>query len=43
WPSYKTLQTNTILVLAGSAIFALLIFFMDVIWKFIVENVYDLV
>ncbi|MBC6993138.1 preprotein translocase subunit SecE [Neolewinella lacunae] len=43
WPSYKTLQTNTILVLAGSAIFALVIFFMDVIWDNLVTFIYDLV
>ncbi len=42
WPSYSTLQTNTILVLVGSAIFALLIFFMDVIWQFVVDFVYGL-
>ena len=42
WPSYSTLQTNTILVLAGSAIFALLIFGMDVVWQFVVNNVYDI-
>jgi len=42
WPSYGTLQTNTILVLVGSAIFALLIFCMDVVWQFIVDFVYGL-
>lgn len=42
WPSYSTLQTNTILVLVGSAIFALLIFGMDVVWQFIVDNIYGL-
>lgn len=42
WPSYSTLQTNTILVLVGSAIFALLIFGMDVVWQFIIDNIYDI-
>ena len=42
WPSYSTLQTNTILVLVGSAIFALLIFGMDVIWQFVVDNIYGI-
>ena len=42
WPSYSTLQTNTILVLAGSAVFALLIFGMDVVWQFIVDNIYGI-
>lgn len=42
WPSFSTLQTNTILVLVGSGIFALLIFVMDVVWKFVTNNVYDL-
>ena len=42
WPTYATLQTNTILVLVGSAIFALLIFGMDVVWQFIVDNIYGI-
>lgn len=42
WPSYSTLQTNTILVLVGSAIFALLIFGMDVVWQFVVDNIYGI-
>jgi preprotein translocase subunit SecE len=42
WPSYSTLQTNTILVLAGSAIFSVILFFMDVVWKFITENIYGI-
>ena len=40
WPSFSTLTTNTTLVLVGSAIFSLLIFFMDVIWKFITDAIY---
>ena len=40
WPSYSTLQTNTILVLIGSAIFALLILAMDFVWKNLVEIIY---
>lgn len=42
WPSFSTLQTNTILVLVGSAIFSLLIFFMDVIWKFVTDAIYSM-
>ncbi|MEM6395775.1 MAG: preprotein translocase subunit SecE [Bacteroidota bacterium] len=33
WPSFSTLQTNTVLVLIGSVIFALLILAMDLVWK----------
>ena len=40
WPSYSTLQTNTIMVLIGSAIFALLILMMDFVWKNVVEFIY---
>ena len=40
WPTYNTLQTNTILVLIGSAIFALLILAMDFVWKNIVDLIY---
>ena len=43
WPSYKTLQTNTILVLVGSAIFAYLILIMDFVWKNVVGFIYDTV
>ena len=42
WPSYNTLQTNTILVLVGSAIFALLIFGMDVVWQAVVDAIYGI-
>lgn len=42
WPSFSTLQTNTILVLIGSAIFSLIIFFMDVIWKFVTDAIYSM-
>ena len=42
WPSYNTLQTNTILVLVGSVIFALLIFGMDSVWQFIVNAIYGI-
>ena len=40
WPSFSTLQTNTILVLIGSGIFALLIAFMDFIWKYVTDFIY---
>lgn len=42
WPSYSTLQTNTVLVLIGSAIFALAILAMDFVWKNTVEFIYAL-
>lgn len=42
WPSFNTLQTNTILVLVGSAIFALLVFGMDAAWQFVVDKIYGL-
>ncbi|WP_116124940.1 preprotein translocase subunit SecE [Lewinella sp. IMCC34183] len=41
WPSYSTLQTNTIMVLTGSAIFALLILLMDFVWKNVVDFIYS--
>ncbi|TXF90149.1 preprotein translocase subunit SecE [Neolewinella aurantiaca] len=42
WPSYSTLQTNTILVLIGSALFAFTIMAMDFVWKNLVEFIYKL-
>lgn len=33
WPSFSSLQSNTILVLVGSVIFALIILLMDAVWK----------
>lgn len=33
WPSFSSLQSNTVLVLAGSFIFALIILLMDFVWK----------
>lgn len=42
WPSYSTLQTNTILVLIGSAIFAFTIMAMDLVWRNLVEFIYGL-
>lgn len=42
WPSYGTLQTNTILVLIGSVIFAFSILAMDVVWKNLVNFIYTL-
>ncbi|MEM7574259.1 MAG: preprotein translocase subunit SecE [Bacteroidota bacterium] len=40
WPSFSTLQTNTVLVLIGSVIFALLILVMDLVWKGVVDQLY---
>lgn len=42
WPSYSTLQTNTILVLIGSVIFAFAILAMDAVWKNLVNFIYTL-
>ncbi len=33
WPSFSSLQSNTVLVLVGSVIFALIILLMDFVWK----------
>ncbi|MEL6140456.1 MAG: preprotein translocase subunit SecE [Bacteroidota bacterium] len=33
WPSFSSLQKNTVLVLIGSVIFALVILGMDLVWK----------
>lgn len=33
WPSFSSLQSNTVLVLVGSFIFALIILVMDFFWK----------
>ena len=33
WPSFSSLQSNTVLVLIGSVIFALIILLMDLVWK----------
>ncbi|MEM8585681.1 MAG: preprotein translocase subunit SecE [Bacteroidota bacterium] len=40
WPSFSTLQTNTVLVLIGSIIFALLILAMDLVWKNVTDLLY---
>lgn len=33
WPTFSSLQSNTVLVLIGSVIFALIILLMDLVWK----------
>ncbi len=42
WPSYASLQSNTILVIVASVIFALLVLGMDAISKFVTDLVYGL-
>lgn len=42
WPSWSSLQSNTILVIVASIIFALLILVMDAISKFGTSSLYDL-
>jgi preprotein translocase subunit SecE len=40
WPSFSSLQSNTILVLVGSVIFALIILLMDAVWKTGIDFIY---
>ncbi len=42
WPSYSALQTNTILVIVGSIIFALLVLVMDLFSKAATDFIYGL-
>jgi preprotein translocase subunit SecE len=42
WPSWGSLQSNTILVLVASIIFALFILVMDAISKFGTDTIYGL-
>ncbi len=42
WPSWSSLQSNTILVVVASVIFALLILGMDAISKLITNQIYNL-
>jgi preprotein translocase subunit SecE len=42
WPSYAKLQQNTILVIAGSVIFALLILVMDIVSSQVTDFIYGI-
>lgn len=42
WPSFSSLQSNTILVLIGSFLFALIILAMDFVWKNGIDFIYGL-
>ncbi len=42
WPSWASLQSNTILVIIASLILALLIFLMDVVSRTILDAVYGI-
>lgn len=42
WPSYSSLQSNTILVLTASVIFALLVLVMDLVSKQVTDLIYGL-
>jgi preprotein translocase subunit SecE len=41
WPSWDELQESAILVMIASAIFAIAIALMDMLFKFSMENVYS--
>ena len=40
WPKYKELQSQTIIVLIGSVVFALLVYGVDLIFNFAMDAVY---
>lgn len=42
WPTFSELQTNTVLVLVASLVFALVVGVADVAFKNLMEVVYDL-
>jgi preprotein translocase subunit SecE len=42
WPSFSSLQSNTILVLIGSFVFALIVLAMDFVWKNGIDFIYAL-
>ena len=39
WPSWPNLQQTTVVVIVGMAIFTLLVFIMDAISKFILNDI----
>ncbi len=43
WPSWDNLMETTIVVLVGLAIFTLMVFVMDSISNFVMDNIYKLV
>ena len=42
WPSWTQLQSNTVAVLVASAILALIIMLMDMVFNFVMETLYQL-
>ncbi len=40
WPTFKELQSSTILVMVASLCFAIVILGMDVAFKFLMEKIY---
>ncbi len=40
WPSFSSLQSNTVLVLIGSFLFALIILGMDFVWNNLTDFIY---
>ncbi len=41
WPSFSDLLSSTTVVLIASAIIALLILVMDVVWKGVLDSIYN--
>ncbi len=42
WPTFKELQSSTILVMVASLCFAIVILGMDLVFKYLMENIYKL-
>ncbi len=42
WPSWTQLQSNTVAVLVASAILALIIMLMDMVFNIVMETLYQL-
>ena len=42
WPTYGNLQSDTIVVIVATLIFALIIFGMDTVANFVLSNIYKL-
>ncbi len=42
WPSWTQLQSNTVAVLVASAILALIIMLMDMVFNLVMETLYQL-
>jgi preprotein translocase subunit SecE len=40
WPTWSELQKTTVIVMLATLAVALIIFGMDIVWKFILSNIY---